>query len=599
MKKHTIIIVILLATLSFGCKKSFLNQLPQTALTVPTTFINYTGFQTYAWSFYSVFPGYGTTAVLTNDVNSDLFLISVAGSSSNWIWQRIIVPLTDANYSTPYANIRSINIMLDNIDNSSLSTVDKNHWRSVGYFFRAYNYMNLLNLYGDVPYIYTTATDTSTAVLYQPRASRDVVAQNILNELTYAAQNIKAAGDGANTINTNVVLALISRFGLREGTWRKYHALANANTYLQASADASAKLMTAFPTLQANYDLDFNSSNLAGAPGIILYKYYALNQIMNGFATDEMGSGGPHIDLTKAAADLFLMTDGQTRFTSPLFAGDHSPFTEFRNRDKRLYYIVPPPYKVTIPNATSTTYTPTSNPADAEYFPVMAGISDPMHKTLPTVNEPDLLVVGQEPNFKDAPANGQANTISTYTGYRFYKFANRQRANISAGQSVSNAPIFRMGEVLANYAEAMYELGLFTQTVADQTVNKLRDRGGVAHLDLSNIPNDPTRDAQIAPALWEIRRERAVELMGEGFRYDDLRRWKKMDYATNIKLGRYITKGVDVPSTAIIPILNGASAGYISYEGQPPVPWPDYYYLYPIPTQEITLNPKIKQNPGW
>src|SRR5258707_15806652 len=118
MKKHTkypIIIAILMVTLSFGCKKSFLNQLPQTALTVPSTFINYIGFQTYAWNFYSVFPAYGTTTVLTADVNSDLFLTAQASASSNWIWQRITIPNTDANYSTPYANIRNINIMLDNI----------------------------------------------------------------------------------------------------------------------------------------------------------------------------------------------------------------------------------------------------------------------------------------------------------------------------------------------------------------------------------------------------------------------------------------------------------------------------------------------------
>lgn len=38
---------------------------------------------------------------------------------------------------------------------------------------------------------------------------------------------------------------------------------------------------------------------------------------------------------------------------------------------------------------------------------------------------------------------------------------------------------------------------------------------------------DPDRDQDVNPLLWEIRRERRVELMGEGTRLDDLRRWKK------------------------------------------------------------------------
>jgi len=88
-------------------------------------------------------------------------------------------------------------------------------------------------------------------------------------------------------------------------------------------------------------------------------------------------------------------------------------------------------------------------------------------------------------------------------------------------------------------------------------------------------------------------------LIGEGFRFDDLRRWDKMDYAVKEKLGRWITKGVDVPASNSIPIQNGATAGYIDYWGAPPGPYPDYYYLYPIPSNEIVLNPAIVQNPGW
>lgn len=69
----------------------------------------------------------------------------------------------------------------------------------------------------------------------------------------------------------------------------------------------------------------------------------------------------------------------------------------------------------------------------------------------------------------------------------------------------------------------------FNQTVADLTINKLRDRVGVAHMKVAEINAgfDPKRDQTVDPVLWEIRRERMVELMGEGFGFYDVRRWKK------------------------------------------------------------------------
>ncbi|PST82038.1 RagB/SusD family nutrient uptake outer membrane protein [Pedobacter yulinensis] len=563
---------------------------PEGQLTLENILSDYNGFLTYSWQFYNAFNGY-TNEMLDNDLNSDLLALANPNGQSQWIWQQVTIPTAANSYSRPYANLRTVNLMLDYIDKSSLNEVDRVHWRCIGYFFRAYNYTNLINLYGDVPYVDKPLNDQSEELLVA-HTPRDVVAANILKDLQYAEANLKN-GDGENTVNVHVVRALLSRFGLREGTWRKYHNLAGANTYLQASFDASAKLMVSFPALNPNYDLDFNSVSLAGVPGIILYKAYVANQVTHGLSTQNRNSSGRY-DLTKAAADMFLMTDGQTRFTSPLFQGDKSAFTEFRNRDRRLYYCVPPPFTVvTTPPSLNFTYT--SNPVDTSYFGIMRAISDPTHKTLPTRNW-NGFVVRQEPHYVDFP-NGQPYSV-TYTGYRFYKYYNQQVQD-AQGQDISDSPIFRMGEVLANHAEAAYELGLFNQAVADATVNKLRARGAVAPLNVTNIPNDPTRDQAVNPVLWEIRRERSIELIGEGFRFDDLRRWKKMEYAVREKLGRYITKGTDVPANSIIPIQNGASAGYISYLGVPPGPFPEHYYLYPIPSNQIVLNPKITQNPGW
>ena len=87
------------------------------------------------------------------------------------------------------------------------------------------------------------------------------MAKNILSNLKYAEEHIKESGDGDNTINTSVVQALISRFGLFEGTWRKYHGLEDAETYLRASAEASEKIMAKFKDLHPRYDEIFNSED--------------------------------------------------------------------------------------------------------------------------------------------------------------------------------------------------------------------------------------------------------------------------------------------------------------------------------------------------
>jgi starch-binding outer membrane protein, SusD/RagB family len=271
-----------------------------------------------------------------------------------------------------------------------------------------------------------------------------------------------------------------------------------------------------------------------------------------------------------------------------MFMGDTDPYTEFRNRDRRLYFVTPPPYRVT---ASGTTYTLMADPKYSEYINLMKTLSDDKHKTLPLLQWAGT-VVKTSPHFRKYN-EGQGFNV-TYTGYQNYKYYNK--ISMTSLQDIHDFPIFRMGEILVNYAEAMYELAKFDQTIADKTINKLRSRGGVAALNIANIIPDPTRDADVNPVLWEIRRERAVELMGEGYRYDDVRRWKKFqEYGGVEKLGRWV-KNSDYGNA--LPIQGGATAGYVSPYGVPPGV-PDYYDLIPIPSDQIVLNPNLKQNPGW
>jgi starch-binding outer membrane protein, SusD/RagB family len=568
-----------------------LDLYPKDELTEATAFESYQNVKTYAWAFYEAFPanegGGPLNHFLGNDVHSDMMQWGRWSEGSDYLWTRMLVPSSSEDWTLPFQRIRSVNIMLDNIDGANMIQSDIDHWRSVGLFFRAFEYSKLLTMYGGVPWLETAITDADTDILYGPRDSRDLVASNILRDLVWAEGHIKPQGDGPNTVNQDVVNALISRFGLFEGTWRKYHGLGDHERFLEASIEASEKLIEKHPQLHPNYDELFNSESLAGVRGMLLYKRYAEDKL-HVLSTTNFRSSNSAIDVTRKAVDKFLLRDGQTVHNSPLFGGYTNKYAEFRNRDIRLYYVTPPPYKVNRLGA--QTWEHTGDPQHQEYFLEMQRISSPLHKELPDLNWAGN-VVGEVPNFNEAVFN------RTWNGYRLWKNYNQLNTGRSSAD-FADAPIFRMGEVMVNYAEAMFEMGRFSQAVADAAINPLRARGEVAPMVVGEIgPGfDPTRDPDIDPVLWEIRRERAVELMGEGFRREDLRRWKKMNYATEPKLGRWIRQA---DHNITINIQGDAQEGFVQVvRGNPPA-FPEHYYLFPIPSDQIVLNPNLQQNPGW
>ncbi len=570
---------------------------PKDQQTEKTAFTSYDNFKTYSWGLYNVFFGYAyktqqTDEIFRGDYEADNMIKHVLGNESQWAYQKAKVPASSDNWDYDY--IRQVNLMLDNIDQSSMNDTEKNHWRSVGYFFRAYKYFKMLSLYGDIPWVEHVLSDDSEE-LYASRDSRDVVAANILENLKYAEEHIKESGDGSNTINKSVVQAFISRFCLFEGTWRKYHGLQNAETYLTECARASKEVMGKFTTLHSPYDELFNSESLSGVDGIILYKEYATNQLCHGL-TRMVRTGESQIEATKDAVDCYLCSDGRPIGSSAVYAGDKNVYNQFRNRDYRLYYTVCPPYMVSIAKSTATTWSYTANTSEREYIDLMASISGETYHRLPTSNFKGFITNGQ-PHFKNV--NWGQGWNASQMGFWVWKYYNTHTNAINAtGVCTTDAPLFRLGEVLLNYAEAMYELGKFTQSVADETINKLRERAHVADMTVADITTDfdPARDSDVNPVLWEIRRERRVELMGEGYRLDDLRRWKKGHYVDKQPCGVYLSDA----SAFKVKVMNGPSdnEGYVYYFDKP-AGWLDKYYLNPIPLNELALNKNLKQTEGW
>jgi len=551
-------------TVVSGCKKGFLERYPQDQLVDQTFWTNETTVRTFAFGFYtSYFSGFSTGFDLGwggffsgQSLNDDF-----APSSPSRFTQ--VVPASGGGWS--FGMVRKANLFINRVQTVPMGEDAIRHWTGVGRLFRGLEYSDLVQRFGDVPWYGKELTETDEE-LYKPRDSRTLVMDSVLADFKYAAENVRVT-DGAEglTVNKNVVLALMSRVFLFEGTFLKYHNInqAKSKEYLEAAQWAANEVMKSGKySISDNYRSVFNSVDLAGKKEIILYRRYEAGLVthsLHSYVNKE-----PQTGASKDAVESFLAKDGLPISISPLYKGDKTIANVMADRDPRI----------------------------TETF------------------APDLRL------------NGAATNYST-SGYAVRKFFNEAIKDALEGNgqlNITDAPEIRYGEVLLNYAEATAELGTLTQADLDKSINLLRSRPGIAMPKLQvlgNQPavngvayNDPQRDPTVPALIWEIRRERRTELMFEGFRLDDLKRWKKLEY-TDTQANKDINRGAwikrsnygtlrdvkienDAPEGYIIPAFSAASQRLFT---DPKV------YLEPLPLDQIKLykdkNVELKQNPGW
>lgn len=619
MKKHLAIFLFSATLFGTSCNDSFLDRKPVESLTEDTFFKTYENFKTYAWACYGVFDngnilrhiGTGAGSLYGSDQDAGYLSSKGTGAFNPYAFQTITNSTSGNGWDFDY--IRKVNIMLDNIDGSLMTDIEKEHWRSVAYFFRSFYYMELIARFGDVPWIDHVVTDKDE-MLQKKRTPRKEVADHVLENLQYAETHIKKDGDGANTINIHCVRALMSRFTLFEGTWRKYHGLGDEGKYLTECVRVSEELMKVFPTLHHDYGEEWTSPELSKVPGIILYKEFASELITSSYTRGERNQWHG-VEMPQLTVDLYLCQDGRPVSTSTVYEWgkkDKSVYSVFRNRDHRLLETVAPPYSLSSKSSASAWDYP-ENAAFREYIDIMGPnmvIGNPgeagKHKVLPLVQWSGTIVL-KVPNIT---TNTKQQVLSCRGGYYVYKNYNVwDENNNKYDANTADKPLFKIDEVLLNYAEASYELGTFSQVVADKTINKLRPRAKVALMTVTEIDEnfDPKRDKTVGPLLWEIRRERIIELMGEGFGFYDVRRWKKADYFVNRPQYGMWAKKSEIGTGKLYNTETGfpdsvAQEGFI-YLFNDPVKdgkgWLDKYYLYMVPSNEIVLNPNLEQNPGW
>lgn len=649
MKKLFVGIAVVSGLAFAGCNDSFLDKTPITDLTEDNAFNSYDNFKNFMWPCYEMFVnttirtstrdnGWGTGGQYEGDVDAG-YLNKRSPSGFNQFAYQTKGSTASGNGWDFSSYIRRVNIMLSHIEESDMTEAEKEHWQAVGYFFHSFWYMELIDRFGDVPWVNKVLTEESPEI-YDARMPRVQVADSVLTRLQWAENHIGnfESQDGANTINKNCVRAALSRFTLREGTWRKYHGLEGSDKYLQECVRVSELLMTDYPVLYtgtdgqpgAGYGEMWTTEDLSTVPGIILYKAYVqdINPVQGGCYIEHTSSHD--IEMNQNTVDLYLMKNGKPiHNASSGYHGDKSMYTTFRDRDPRLYHTVMPPYKVEANGANKPVENPnaswgyTSDPADREYIDLMGAnysCSNPGvgMKRLPAQNWSASLVP-QIPNL------GTGAFVTCRSGYYLWKLYCSWEENFNNGTlNVADKPIFKIEEVLLNYAEAKAELGEFTQDVADKSINKLRDRAEVARMNVGEIDDnfDPDRPyyypegnaagIRVPALLWEVRRERIIELMGEGFGFYDVRRWCMAPWFLNrAAKGIWVTKDYALsksmtlynPNTGVSDGQSGSmTEGYLYLFNDPIAEgkgWLDKYYLYQVPTDEILLNPNLTQNPGW
>jgi hypothetical protein len=546
MKLNKAFLYLLLLLAGTSCKK-YIDVSNLDSLSDPEFWKSENNVRTYNWEFYNMFAGFGNGG----STNGDFYFTTFTDDqATNGLTQyAAIAPATGSEWT--FTMVRKANIMLERIDIVPMSDEAKNHWKGIARFFRALQYFRLVQSYGDVPWYGHSVEAGDSTQLYKPRDPRKMVMDSVLEDINYAVNNLRVA-DQLNTVNKDVALALKARICLYEGTYRKYHTelrlTADASKWLQEAKDAAGALLKPAYALNANYQSIYNADKLDNNKEVLLYKRYESTYLQHS-TINYLYSSTIISGLNKSAVDAYLCTDGQPIAVSALYQGDASLNNTLANRDKRL--------KLSID--TTNLY------------------------------------------YKGHVLNG----LSSTTGYRVTKFLPDTNAmkiiQTGANQGLTDAPLFYLSEVYLNYAEAAAELGTITKADLDNTINKLRARAGVAPLTVVPAFTDPNKDADVPSLLWEIRRERRVELMMDGFRYQDLMRWKKGIKMSTIS-NPDITLGAKVPANSSIK-LN--AAGYLMvYDASSSRAFDeDKHYLSPVPTAQILLYPKdlqpAMQNPKW
>lgn len=587
MKKlHYIITALILVSFS-SCD---LDETPVDTGTRQAIFGSASGLELYTNSFYDILPN-PDVGVFQGDDATDLI---ARNGVDNFLAPNALSPITSSGWN--WNDLRNINYFIENAENTTLP--EKNNYIGIARFFRALFYFEKVKRFGDVPWIDRTIEITDSLTLHGPRDDRFEVMDKVLADLNYAIENITLTSDRTSTrITKNVARAYKTRISLYEASLRKYHTQYN----MEASANAWYQEVVSTANDITGFTLHQGAIEDRSYREMFITKSPFADETILAVALD---------------ASLQVFSSANRRFISPTYGNRPSLTRHFVN---------------TYLNLDGTPFT-----SDPEYMttPFIEEVKDRDLRLKQTIRLGDY-----KRTENGVPVVAPPNFNQTFTGYQPIKWSYDERFPFDDESRNDNAHIImRYGEVLLNKAEALAELGTMTSADWTETIGALRERAGITGPSLSSLPTvaDPYLVNYYLgeftnPILLEVMRERAVEMVFEGLRSDDLIRWHigelfeeaPMNGMYVPGLGEYDLNGdgimdvsfyqgqkptPSIPSIAFVDVSPSTAPGRLQLSKgtsgevlfNPGVrEWEDKKYLYPIPESDRDQNPALGQNPGW
>ncbi|MBR1415329.1 MAG: RagB/SusD family nutrient uptake outer membrane protein [Prevotella sp.] len=536
-------------------------------------------FQLFANQFYGWTRDLGSGTdyqnAISDGVHSDFRSDLVCTSSVNTYSQGTnAIPEKDGNFTALYKRIYYTNLLLKNAEDFGSQAAIATPMGEA-YWFRAYLHFELVQIYGEAQ-ILTEPLDIDNAQLYGSRNSRSEVIDQCISDLQKAAELLPETASEEGRLCKDAAYAMLSRVALYEGTWQKFHNnnSTRASELLTIAMDAAKQVID-----NKHYSLFYNADLVnAGINSLNQsYRYmFCLEDVQDNPAglmkkdnteyilahrhrdTDKMTLNVTHAMMantcfvTRKMANMYLCSDGLPVEKSPLFQGYTQAASEFQNRDARM-------------DNTMLFH-------GEQYWN-----NDGKWRTTWTIDDLNSCLT----------CNARSNS-----GYQTQKWG--VECQVADYYESIDYPVIRYAEVLLNYAEAAYELNEnITDADLDLSLNLVRRRVNPSMPKLSN--SFVTTNG--LSMREEIRRERTVELFLEGFRIDDLKRWKTAE--TEMPQDQL---GVKMTGTWFESNWTGQARSLnsdgciVMYSGRT---WTQKNYLYPLPQDQRQLNPQMSQNPGW
>ena len=567
-----------------SCNNSFMDRYPIAEISPENSFKSAQDLELYTNGFYENLPKIND--IVRGDNISDNVLYSNVPMEQRSPERDIPSEAGSSGWS--WSTLRKINIFFDNYTRCE-DKVAALKYEGVARFFRAWFYFDKVKNFGGVPWYDTEIQTDDEDLLYKPRDSREFIMDKVIEDLEIAVDRLGTTRK-PDQISKWTALAFLSRVCLYEGTYRKYHTelnLPDAGKLWEKASKAAERVMnesgyTLYST--GNSDIDyrdlFASDDLKETEVILGRRYSLTLNKMHNTNYYFLSKTQQDVGLTKDFVNSYLLNNG-TAFTSQTGYATMMFSDEMKNRDKRLAQTI-----------RSVGYT---------------------------------RIDSDKPLLPDLEAS--------MTGYQIAKFISKETQD-GDGASYQDVAIIRYAEVLLNYAEAKAELDILTQDDIDKSIRPIRTRAGMPNLN-QNIANSnpdkilaseyPNVSGNNKGVILEIRRERRVELALEGFRYDDLMRWKMgkllephftgmyfpslgefdLDGDGTIDLLLYDDKAPEskakqkIKIGGVIQLTEGDHGYLVGFLNITKKFDETRDYLYPIPSGDIMLNKNLEQNPNW